>query len=145
MSKLAIAIDGWAAHNPFRTVARDHMANPSAQESAPLAEDRPLAASMRAVIAAMLHDGEPGIERLARAGETSVRSLQRQLAREGASFSEQLDIVRRKPLLSHIGSEDLSLAELSERLGYSEQSALARAVRRLTGRTPSQLIHERTA
>lgn len=142
---IAITIDGSVAHNPFRTVARDRMANPSAQKIATLAEDRSLAASMRAVIAAMLHGGEPSIERLARAGGTSVRSLQRRLAREDTSFSEQLDIVRRKLLLSHIGAEDLSLAELSERLGYSEQSALTRAVRRLTGRTPSQLIHERTS
>lgn len=137
---ITISIDASIAENPFRTVARDRSMTASARKIAPLVVDNSLAASMRPVIAAMLHGGEPTINRLARAAGTSVRSLQRRLSNEGTSFSAQLDRVRHELMISHLGSENVSLAELSERLGYSEQSALSRAVRRMTGRTPSQLV-----
>lgn len=140
---LTISIDLAVASNPFRVVARDRSLNVRIARIPPLAEDRSLAASVRPVIAAMLHGGEPTLERMARAYGRSVRTLQRRLADEGTSFSEQLDLVRRDLALALLDEEDLSLADLSERLGYSAQSALTRAVRRLTGHTPSQLAEAR--
>lgn len=141
---LNVSIDLSVAQVPFRTVARDRAANPRIRQVPPLAEDRSLAASVRPVIAAMLHGGEPTIERIARAFGGSVRSLQRRLGDEGTSYTEQLDIVRHDLALSHLGEGEVSLTDLSERLGYSAQSALTRAVRRLTGLTPSQLAADRT-
>lgn len=136
---LTITMAANVAMNPFRVIARDRLANGNITGIAPLAEDRSLAASVRSVIAAMLHGGEPTIARIAGAGNISPRSLQRRLAEEGTSYSRQLDIVRRDLAMKHAADEGVSLADLSERLGYSAQSALTRAVRRLTGRTPSQL------
>ncbi|MCA0871500.1 AraC family transcriptional regulator [Seohaeicola saemankumensis] len=138
--ELTVEIDLSVAQVPYQTVARDRTANPHLRRIPPLAENHSLAASVRPVIAAMLHGGEPTIERIAGAYGGSVRSLQRRLSEEGTSYTEQLDLVRRDLVLSHLdGEEDASLSELSERLGYSAQSALTRAVRRLTGLTPSQL------
>jgi len=139
---IMVTIEASVALNPFRTVARDRTATPAAMQMPPLMEGSGFAASLRPVISAMLHGGYPSVSRVARAGGTSVRSLQRRLGKEGTSFSEQLDLVRRKLVMSHLATEDVSLADLSERLGYTEQSALTRAVRRLTGRTPSELIDE---
>lgn len=141
---LTIVIDGNVAKSRFRVVARDRMANPMIKQIAPLAEDRSLAASMRSVIAAMLHGGEPTVQRIARASGMSVRSLQRRLLEEGTSFTEQLDVVRRSLALAKLSTEDIALADLSERLGYSGQSALTRAIRRLTGQTPSELAAQRS-
>ncbi|MFC3612851.1 helix-turn-helix transcriptional regulator [Lutimaribacter marinistellae] len=141
---LTVSIDLSVAQVPYQAVARDRSANPYLKQIPPLTENHGLAASVRPVIAAMLHGGEPTIERIALTYGGSVRSLQRRLSEEGTSFSEQLDLVRRELVMSHLdGQEDASLSELSERLGYSGQSALTRAVRRLTGQTPSQLASER--
>ncbi len=140
--KLVVGIDPTIARLPFPTVARDRTANLHARRIPPLAKDCSLAASVQPVIAAMLHGGEPTIERIARAYGGSVRSLQRRLRDENTSYSEQLDLVRRNLALAYLSSESVSLSELSERLGYSAQSALSRAVRRLTGRTPSELASE---
>nr|WP_229724242.1 AraC family transcriptional regulator [Cribrihabitans marinus] len=139
---LNVSIDLSVAQVPFQAVARDRTANPRVGQIQPLTEDRSLAASIRPVIAAMLHGGEPTIERIARAFGGSVRSLQRRLSDEGTSYSEQLDLVRRELALAHLNEGDVSLTDLSERLGYSAQSALTRAVRRLTGLTPSQLADD---
>lgn len=142
---ISITISQSVALNPFRTVARDRTAAPAARQVPPLQEDQSFSASMRPVLAAMLHGGQPTVTRVARAGGTSVRSLQRRLGNEGTSFTEQLDVVRHQLVLSHLQNEDVSLAELSQRLGYSEQSALTRAVRRLTGHSPSELLERSPA
>lgn len=136
---LTIDIDLSVAQVPYQRVARDRIANPHLKQIPALTCDESLAASVRPVIAAMLHGGEPSVERIARAYGHSVRSLQRRLTQEGTSYSEQLDLVRHDLALAHLSKEEVSLSELSERLGYSAQSALTRAIRRLTGRTPSDL------
>lgn len=134
---LRITLDAHVAHNPFRVVARDRIGSASGVSVPPLAEDPGLAASVRPVIAAMLHGGEPTVERVARAGDMSVRTLQRRLGEEGTSFTAELDRVRRHLAVSLLQSPELDLADLSERLGYSSTSTLSRAVRRLVGDSPS--------
>mgnify|MGYP006276748309 FL=1 len=136
---LRIALASGVASNPFRTVARDRLAGASGQKILPLAEDATLAGSVRPVLAAMLHSGEPSIERVARSGGMSVRSLQRRLAQEGTSFSDELDRVRRRLALSLLQSDDMSLAELTDRLGYSSPQALSRAVWRMVGASPGRV------
>lgn len=127
------------AQNPFRTVARDRARTTDISQIPPLVEDQTLAGSVRPVIDAMLHDSIPTIARIARASGTSVRTMQRRLTREGTAFSEQLDIVRRRLAIQVIGTEDADISEVTERLSYSSPPALVRAIRRLTGSTPSQL------
>ena len=87
----------------------------------------------------MLHEGEPTVARIARAGAMSVRSLQRRLAEEGTSYSEQLEIVRRNLADALLLDHDASLEDVSVRLGFSGQSVLSRAIRRWTGATPSSI------
>ncbi|NDR58151.1 helix-turn-helix transcriptional regulator [Aliiruegeria sabulilitoris] len=135
---LRIMLDANVAQNPFRVIARDRLANAAGRSIPPLAEDLSLAASVRPVIAAMLHGGEPTIERVARAGDMSVRTLQRRLSEENTTFSGELDRVRRHLAVSLLQSRELELADLSERLGYSSTSTLSRAVRRLVGNSPSE-------
>lgn len=140
---ITITIKDSVMQNPFRRVARDRLPQLALAEIPGLAEDQTLAASVRAVLAAMLHGGEPTVARVARTARISARSLQRRLAEEDTSFSDELNKVRTHLALQHMGAEDVSLVELADRLGYSAQSALTRAVRRLTGHTPSQLIQSR--
>lgn len=137
---VSVAVKATVAHNPFRMVARNRLVQLSGQQIPPLTEDQSLSASVRSVIVSMLYGGEPTIERVSRAAGTSIRTLQRRLNAEGTSFSAELDQVRRHVALERFGGADISLQELTERLGYSTQSALSRAIRRLTGRTPTQLM-----
>ncbi|WP_082688704.1 helix-turn-helix transcriptional regulator [Ruegeria marisrubri] len=121
------------ARNPFRIVARDR------SRTVDIRSIPPLAGSVRPLMDAMLHDSAPTIARVARAGGMTVRTMQRRLSQEGTSFSDQLDLVRRRLALQLIGREDSGLSEITDRLGYSSSPALVRAVRRLTGTTPMQL------
>ena len=141
---VTITIDKSVACSPFRRVARERMHQLAAMDVPPLMESQSVAASVRSVVESMLYGGEPTVERVARAAGISVRSLQRQLQAEDTSFTEELNKVRARLALRYAGSAELSLAELTERLGYSAQSSLTRAVRRLTGKTPSQLRHTHT-
>ena len=132
-------IRGDVAANPFRAVARGRTRTTDFSKIDPLAEGSSLAGSIRPVIDAMLHDSTPTIARLARSGGMTVRTMQRALTLEGTSFSEQLDIVRRRLALEVLSEKDVSLSNITDRLGYSSPPALVRAIRRLTGVTPMQL------
>jgi len=107
-----------------------------------LRTDTSMATSARMVIEAMLADGVPTVERLAFSGGTSVRSLQRQLAQEGTSFSDLLDEVRQQILKQRLAAGVVNLGQLSAELGYANSSAFTRAVRRWTGRPPRELLRD---
>lgn len=108
-----------------------------------LAEDAPgsddLASRVRAAIAADLPGREPTIASVARRLATSARTLQRRLAAEGSSFARLVDAVRRQRAEAFLRAGDVSVAEVSWLVGFSEQSAFTRAFRRWTGRSPSEL------
>jgi AraC-like DNA-binding protein len=140
---LAITLTDNVANAAFRVVAKDRLPGLMAAPIPPLAEDATLAGSVRSVIAAMLHGGEPTVKRVARAGTMSVRTLQRRLAEEGSNLSDQLGTVRRKLAARLLLDRDASMADITERLGYSSPSALSRAVRRWTGTTPSWIKSQR--
>ncbi|MGI1660912.1 helix-turn-helix domain-containing protein [Palleronia sp. KMU-117] len=138
-SALTLWIKDDVAINPFRTVARDRAATTDLRSIPPLAEEMTLSGTLRSVINVMLHDGVPSIERAADAGGMSVRTLQRRLAEDGTSFTELLDLERRKVALRLLGDADADLGALTLRLGYSAPSAMSRAIRRLTGSSPSRI------
>lgn len=94
-------------------------------------------ARVSAAIAASLAGREPTMSAVARRLATPARTLQRRLAAEGTSFTRLLDEVRRERAEAFLAARDVSIAEVSFLLGFSEQSAFARAFRRWTGRTPS--------
>lgn len=66
----------------------------------------------------------------------SPRTLQRQLAQQGASHSALLDDVRRGLAMKYIGDAALSLGEIGYLLHFSDATAFHRAFRRWTGEAP---------
>jgi AraC-like DNA-binding protein len=95
-------------------------------------------------VSARLFDREESVrpvETIARELGLSTRTLKRKLAEEGVSYSSLLDEHRRLRGLELLRSE-LSLDEIAERLGYSDATNVARAFRRWTGKTPSELRAE---
>jgi AraC-like DNA-binding protein len=67
----------------------------------------------------------------------SARTLKRRLAAQGSSFSELLEQERCQRARLLLGSSQLTLLEITERLGYSTLPNFARAFRRWTGETPA--------
>jgi AraC-like DNA-binding protein len=84
-----------------------------------------------------------GIEALARATGTSVRTLQRRLKDAGLNYSDLQDDVRRTLALNLLENEALALAEIAFSLGYSEASAFNHAFRRWVGQSPGQYRRHR--
>lgn len=76
------------------------------------------------------------IEEVAKKLHVSVRTLKRRLAEEGTAYSELLDAERRERALLLMRSGDLTLAEIADRLGYSDAANFTRAFRRWTGVSP---------
>lgn len=77
--------------------------------------------------------GAARIEHLAEALASSVRTLQRQLAVEGTSFTRVADAARRDAALASLEAGN-TLESTALALGYHDASSLARAVRRWSGR-----------
>jgi len=85
-----------------------------------------------------LSSGEPAEERLAEALSMSRRTLQRKLAENGLSYRAILDKIRHDLARRHLGSDEKSLTDIAFMLGFSEQSAFARAFKRWQGVSPSE-------
>ena len=83
-----------------------------------------------------LPDHVPDIEEVAQYLDLSVRSTQRKLQDYGTSFSQVLDAIRKEMALTYLRQTHNSVLYVSERLGFSEQSAFQRAFKRWTGTTP---------
>ncbi|WP_366140056.1 AraC family transcriptional regulator [uncultured Jannaschia sp.] len=91
---------------------------------------------VRASLALSFKNGPPTIGVLAAELGISVRTLQRRLTESGNSFTALLDERRRAEALQFLAAEGGPIADLAQRLGYSGQSALTRAVHRWTGKSP---------
>ena len=94
--------------------------------------------TLEACLEPYLLDDYPNIELAAEIGGCSVRTLQRKLRKEQTTYSEIIDKVRCHAALSKLQNTNITLDELSLKLGYSEQSAFTRAFRRWTGTTPNE-------
>jgi AraC-like DNA-binding protein len=68
----------------------------------------------------------------------SVRSLLRQLEKEGKSFFKLVDDARRDAAVRLLVEGDEPLKAISDHLGFSEPSAFHRAFKRWTGETPQR-------
>lgn len=81
-----------------------------------------------------LRQQAPKIEDIAQELHVSVRTLQRQLAEHDSSFKRILEVERIKRCDALLKS-GTALTDIAFELGYSDQSALARAYKTLTGQT----------
>lgn len=80
----------------------------------------------------------PDIEEVSKYLNLSVRSTQRKLQEYGTSYSQVLDAIRKELALTYLRQTQNSMLYVSERLGFSEQSAFQRAFKRWTGSTPKR-------
>ena len=100
---------------------------------------------LRREIARLLVRGESGIEHLAKATGTSVRTLQRRLKNVGVSYNDLQTEVRKTLALNLLQNEQLALSEIAFSLGYAEVSAFNHAFRRWVGQSPGDYRRGRAA
>ena len=90
------------------------------------------------MIEALLPSCTPTILHVAKLLGMSDRTLRRRLAGEDISFRELLQQVRQDSCEIHLKDYNISLADLSLQLGYSDQSAFSHAFRSWYNMTPKQ-------
>ncbi len=112
---------------------------------AALPEQRDEIEQLRREIARALVKGEIGIEHLAGAIGTSVRTLQRRLKYAGVTYADLQNDVRKTLAQNLLENETLALAEIAFSLGYSEVSAFNHAFRRWVGESPGDYRRLRAA
>jgi len=67
-----------------------------------------------------------------------ARTFRRRLLKSNTSWSALLDEARHTLACEELRKREVTIPELAERLGFSEQSAFSRAFKRWTGQTPAQ-------
>ena len=82
----------------------------------------------------VFHQDVPKLEWVAQELHLSVRTLQRQLSEFDSSFKKIIETERMKRC-DILLQQKMSLSEVALALGYSDQSALARAYKTATGQT----------
>jgi AraC-like DNA-binding protein len=90
---------------------------------------------VRGLIAARLSGGSATAEEIAATLQMSRRTLTRRLVEQGITFKELLEEVRRELAERALISEDVSLGEIAQRIGFSEPTVFHRAFKRWTGLT----------
>ena len=111
----------------------EHGASPAIEE--PIALD--IATSVRLVLRHTLPTGWAAVDHTARLAGVTPRTLQRWLEREGATFEQVLDDLRREEALGLLTTPGTTVAGLAARLGYAHPSNFTRAFRRWTGGSPT--------
>lgn len=82
--------------------------------------------------------GFRSVEAVADALHMSERTLKRQLAQEGTTFSDILEDIRRQMAMRLLDANGKSTERIAEDLGYSDVANFNRAFKRWTGTTPGQ-------
>ncbi len=80
----------------------------------------------------------PPLSAIAGIMHLSERTLRRQLAADGVSFSRLHDRVRAERALELLHDHDLSIGQVGARVGFADAREFRRAFKRWTGHTPSE-------
>jgi len=101
--------------------------------------------AVRAEIARQMELGSCTLENVARRLRLEPRSLQRQLKAERLVFRDLVDEWRRARALSLVTRTRLPLSQISEAVGYADQSVFTRAFQRWYGDSPLAYRHRDAA
>jgi len=93
--------------------------------------------SVRRHLLRSLRSGPINLSRFAKGLAVSERTLQRRLEQEGTSLQKLIEESRHELSLTLLRRSHLSLAEISQRLGYATLASFSRAFRRWRGVSPA--------
>jgi AraC-like DNA-binding protein len=90
------------------------------------------------LLSELLPHSKAEVSEVARRLGLSSRSLSRRLHKEGVTFAEILDQLRKALAKRYLDEHKLQVSEIAWLLGYQEVSSLTHAFKRWTGMTPRQ-------
>ncbi len=93
--------------------------------------------SLKQLLQGYLSEGTPPIALAAEMASTSVRSLQRELAKSKLSYLDILAQTRLETASRLLQNRNIRIHEIAYKLGYQDASHFARAFRRTAGMSPS--------
>jgi len=93
-------------------------------------------AAIRSLLGNKFNEGLPSFEEIAGRLGVSASSLRRRLMSEHTSYQRLKDECRRDAAIRFLQASDLSVADIGERLGFTETSSFIRSFRGWTGTTP---------
>ncbi|MFT4624564.1 MAG: AraC-like DNA-binding protein [Myxococcota bacterium] len=96
----------------------------------------PLIEQIRAVLTEGLPHGRSELARVAKALDTSPRTLQRRLSAVGVVWSDLVGETRFALARAHLAAGELAIEEIGLLVGYSDHSSFHRAFVRWCGQTP---------
>lgn len=101
-------------------------------------EPMTLSNTLGELIRAHVDSGIPTIQDASAITDVKIRNLQRQLAAEGTSYKQLVLAVKMQAAVTLLTEENLSIADVSEKLRYSQPSHFVRAFKKWRGVTPFQ-------
>jgi AraC-like DNA-binding protein len=97
-----------------------------------------LESSLTQALRPYLAEGTPTIRHMADLAGTSVRSLQRDLTREGSSFRKVLERARLEVARDLLAQPDVRIVDVAHEAGFSDHAHFVRFFRRLAGVPPRE-------
>jgi AraC-like DNA-binding protein len=91
---------------------------------------------VKSEVRARLAEGQPALGHIAAALKASPAAIQRELQRNGMTYKDAVEEVRKGLAFVYLRQRELPLSEIAFLLGYSELSAFSRAFARWTGTSP---------
>lgn len=107
-------------------------------ESLALKSAQQLPDLVQQLLRSFMPDGRATIEQIADYMTLSTRTLQRQLEEEGTTFQALLSSTRQTMACRYLQDSAISISQLADLLGYSDQSAFSRAFQRWYGTSPRE-------
>lgn len=107
-------------------------------ESLALKSAQQLPELVQQLIRSFMPDGRATIEQVADYMSLSTRTLQRQLEEEGTTFQALLSSTRQAMACRYLQDSAISISQLADLLGYSDQSAFSRAFQRWYATSPRE-------
>lgn len=100
-----------------------------------------LLVDIKSMIAVGLSDAGrvPTLETVAKKMDVSSRTLARRLQNQGSSYQDIIDGLLKARCQELLGQQDLSIAIISDRLGFADPSSFYRSFRRWTQTTPAMI------
>lgn len=129
--------------SPFDSLTRQTLEQEAERQLRMLRGHTDWLASVRHHLQMTLQDSPPRRQQVAEKLGVSVRTLDRRLADAGISWQQLLDSTRAQLARDYLADPEMTVADISKRLGFADVRAFQRRFRQWTGMAPSEFRQRR--